>query len=241
MTTLAQPRSTTATRLPPLQGGDHLSVAEFRRRYEAMPGVKAELIQGVVYMSSPVSLEYHGSPQADLIGWLVQYKAFTPGVDAGDNSTVRDIDVESEPQPDGLLRIKPAFGGQSQTNAGYVYGPPELAAEISASSASYDLHEKLDTFRKGGVREYIVWRVWDSAIDWFVLRGAQYERLAAQPSGILQSEVFPGLWLDTAALLRGDMARVLQVVQEGIASPEHAAFVERLQANAARLAANAPK
>jgi Uma2 family endonuclease len=194
-----------------------------------MPGVKAELIQGVVYMSSPVSMEYHGSPHALLIAWMVHYQAFTPGVEVGDNATVRDIDEVSEPQPDGLLRIRPEFGGQSRTHAGYVQGAPELAAEIAASSASYDLHEKRDTFRQGGVREYVVWRVWDSAIDWFGLRGTDYQPLPLQPSGIIKSEVFPGLWLDAAALLRGDMARVLEVVQQGVASPEHAEFVKRLQ------------
>ena len=74
----------------------------------------------------------------------------------------------------------------------------------------------------------LVWRVLEQAVDWFVLRAGQYERLVSDAQGVLRSEVFPGLWLDTAALLRGDIAAVLATVQHGLASPEHAAFVARL-------------
>ncbi len=84
------------------------------------------------------------------------------------------------------------------------------------------------------MRKYLAWRVWDSAIDWFVLREDQFERLPPTAAGHYQSEVFPGLWLDLAALLRGDVAQVLAVLQQGIASPGHAAFVEKLQAASAK-------
>ena len=40
--------------------------------------------------------------------------------------------------------------------------------------------------------------------------------------------VYPGLWLDPAALLRGDLARVLTIVQQGLIAPEDADFVSRL-------------
>ena len=141
-----------------------------------------------------------------------------------DNGTVR-LDLENEPQPDAFLRIAPECGGQSRNDDEYVAGPPELIAEISVSSVSYDLHDKLRAYQRNGVREYLVWRVWDSAIDWFVLREGPFERLPPTEAGHYQSEVFPGLWLDLAALLRGDVAQVLAVLQQGIASPEHAAFV----------------
>lgn len=110
-------------------------------------------------------------------------------------------------------------------------GAPELIAEVSASSASYDLHDKLAAYRGNGVREYLVWRVWDAAIDWYVLREGRYERLDATPGGWLESELFPGLWLDAPALVRRDLARVLDVFSEGLASAEHAAFVGRLAAS----------
>jgi Uma2 family endonuclease len=230
MTTKTLPDRPIIKAIPPLQSGDRLSVEEFRRRYEAMPGVKAELIKGVVYMPSPVATETHADPHADFVGWLVYYRAFTPGVRAGDNGTLREVDETSEPQPDSLLRILPECGGQTRMSAdGYIEGPPELIGEVAASSAAYDLHDKLDVYREAGVKEYIVWRVWDSAIDWFVLRDGNYARLAPTAAGVYQSLVFPGLWLDAAAMIRGDMEQVLKVVQEGVASPEHADFVQKLQ------------
>jgi hypothetical protein len=78
------------------------------------------------------------------------------------------------------------------------------------------------------VPEYLAWRVLDRAVDWFALRGDRYEPLAPGPDGILRSEVFPGLWLDPAALIAGDGARLIAVLQEGLASAEHTAFVQRL-------------
>jgi Uma2 family endonuclease len=212
----------------PLQGGDRLSRAEFERRYAAMPGLKkAELIEGVVYMPSPVSTGRHGAPQADILAWLGVYRAHTPGVQCADNATVR-LDLDNEPQPDALLRVAGRLG-QSEIDADdYVTGAPELVAEIAASSASYDLHDKLNAYRRNGVREYVVWRTLDQAVDWFILREGRYETLVPE-GGLYKSVVFPGLWLDAAGLLAGDMRRVLDVALQGTAAPEHEAFVERLR------------
>ena len=228
-TITSTPAESSRNTILPLENGDVLTRAEFERRYEAMPHLKkAELIEGVVYVPSPVRHTYHGHPHTQLTGWLVQYEASTPGVQASDNSTVR-LDLDNEPQPDALLFIDPTCGGQARLDAdGYIEGAPELVAEVTASSASYDLHVKLRVYRRNGVREYIVWRVLEQEIDWFVLRAGQYERLPLDAEGLYRSEVFPGLWLDPAALLRGDLATVLAVVQRGLGSPEHAAFVARL-------------
>ena len=160
--------------------------------------------------------------------WLVAYKVGTPGVEASDNATVR-LDWDNEPQPDASLRILPEFGGQSRNEDGYVALAPEWVGEIAGSSASYDLHDKLEAYRRNGVREYFVWRTEDGALDWFVHRGGRYEPLAAGTDGLLRSEVFPGLWLDPAALLAGDLRRVLEVLNTGRASPEHESFVAQLQ------------
>ena len=222
-------RPEVAQEIPPLAAGDRLTRAEFERRYTAMPHVKkAELIEGVVYMPSPVSMKGHAGPHSDLVTWLGVYRAATPGVESGDNGTVR-LDLDNEPQPDGMLRISPECGGRSRTVDDYVEGGPELLAEVAASSASYDLHDKLNAYRRNGVQEYVVWRVWDRAVDWFVLRSGRYLPLAVTPDGLYVSEVSPGLRLDPAALVRGDLSRVLAVLQEGLASSEHAAFVQRLQ------------
>ncbi len=217
------------SRVPELRPGDRLSRAEFERRYEAMPHVKkAELIEGVVYMPSPVTFEDHGKPHFQLVGWLGYYQAATPGVEGGDNATIR-LDLDNEPQPDAFLRIRPELGGQSRNSGKYIAGPPELIAEVTASSASYDLHDKFRAYQRNGVREYVVWRVEDRAIDWFVLRDDRLTPLAPNTSGWYQSKVFPGLWLDAAAMVRGDLAQVIAVLQQGLASPEHAAFVQRLR------------
>ena len=231
--TIADPKKKFGRELPSLENGDHLTRAEFEYRYEAMPHLKkAELIEGVVYVPSPVRHRWHGHPHVHLIMWVGSYETGTPGVEVSDNSTVR-LDLDNEPQPDALLLIQPDRGGQTRIDAdGFIEGAPELVAEVAASSASYDLHTKLHVYRRNGVREYVVWRVLEQEIDWFVLRAGQYERLPLDAESLLRSEVFPGLWLDPAALLGGDMARVLAVVQQGLASPEHAAFVARLASSA---------
>ena len=214
---------------PLLSDGDRLSRNEFERRYlDAPESFKAELIEGVVHVASPVRDELHGVPHARLVTWLCVYEASTPGVRTSDNATVR-LDWDNEPQPDASLRILPEFGGQSRDDEGYVALAPEWVGEIAASSASYDLHDKLEAYRRNGVREYFVWRTEDAALDWFVHRGGRYEPLAAGADGLLRSEVFPGLWLDPAALLAGDLRRVLEVLNTGLAAPAHEAFVAQLQ------------
>jgi Uma2 family endonuclease len=215
--------------IPPLQSGDRLTRAEFERRYAATPEkFKAELIEQVVYVgpsSVPVS---HAGPHAQIIGWLGLYKWHTDGVDGGDNATIR-LDTDNMPQPDALLRIRSEFGGQSKISSDdFIEGAPELVAEIAASSSSYDLHQKLNVYRRNGVREYVVWRTWDAAIDWFALREGEYVRRQPDERGCIKSDVFPGLWLDVPAMLRGDGPQVMRVLQEGLATGEHQKFVDQL-------------
>jgi Uma2 family endonuclease len=216
--------------IPPLVEGDRLTRDEFERRYDAMPNLKkAELIEGVVYMPSPVRFERHGGPTRFVSAWLGVYQAATPGLLGADNTTVR-LDTDNEPQPDGLLFIDPALGGQARISVDdYVEEAPELVAEISSSTVKVDLGAKFRVYQRTQVREYVVWRVVARAVDWFVLRQGTYDRLQPGPDGILKSEVFPGLWLDSEALVRGDLAGVLAVVQQGIASPEHGHFAAELQ------------
>ncbi len=216
--------------VPPLNPGDHLSRAEFERRYEAHPEIKkAELIEGRVYMPSPVRHPDHGRPHRDLVTWLGVYNAATPGVDGSDNGTVR-LDYENEPQPDTFLRLQTTHGGRSHlTEDRYIEGPPELVVEVAASSASYDLHEKLRAYQRNGIQEYLVAQMYEQRVDWFALREGVYEPLEPDEQGVLRSEVFPGLWLQPSTLWAADIAGLLAVLQEGIASPEHTAFAERLR------------
>ena len=203
--------------LPILEGGDRLSRAEFERRYQGMPQLKkAELIEGVVYVASPVRIKHHGEPHGDIVTWLGLYKVATPGVMLGDNTTVR-LDAENEPQPDALLRIDEFCGGQSRISEDdYIEGAPELIVEIAASSASYDLHDKMQAYRRNGVREYLVWLTQEQQFRWYILQEGQYVLQSPDELGILRSQVFPGLQLAVTALLAGDMQRVLAVLQEGI-------------------------
>ena len=214
----------------PLQAGDRLGRAEFERRYAAMPDLKkAELIEGVVYVPSPVNHRSHGQPHMQMAAWIAAYTARTPGTEGSDNATVR-LDQDNEPQPDLLLRIEPDRGGQSRTGAeGFIEGAPELIAEVAASSSSYDLHQKLQAYRRNGVLEYVVRRTLEGGLDWFVLEEGEYRRIEPDAAGLLRSRAFPGLWLDAAALLRGDLVSVLAVLEEGCRSPEHAALVDRLR------------
>lgn len=209
--------------IPPLENGARLTRREFERRYDAMPHVKkAELIEGVVYMPSPLHHQGHGKPHSTAVGWLVAYAAATPGVEVSDNATVR-LDVDNEFQPDVLLRR--VSGGLSSTSQDdYIEGAPELVVEVAASSTSIDLHEKKRVYRRAGVQEYVVWQVYDDRADWFVLTEGEYMPLAQDAAGVYQSQVFPGLRLAVEALLEGDLAAVMAEVQRGLATPEHAAF-----------------
>lgn len=209
----------------PLENGDQLTRIEFERRYAAMSDVKkAELIEGIVYMAAALRYKSHGKPHASIMGWLAFYEAATPGVGLADNTTVR-LDQDNEPQPDALLRIEQ--GGQSIISEDdYVEGAPELIVEIAASSASIDAHQKLKVYRRNQVQEYLIWRVYEQQLDWFRLREGQYIKLLADSEGIIKSEIFPGLWLDEQALLAGNLAQVLAILQQGIATVEHQDFIK---------------
>ncbi len=224
------PTATPQVAVPPLKEGDRLTRDEFERRYDAMPELKkAELINGVVLMPSPVRLEQHGSPHAALMCWLGNYWVATPGVRVGDNSTIR-LDIDNEPQPDALMFVEPSLGGRIRIDSdGYAEGGPELVAEVAASSINVDLTTKLQMYAKHGAQEYLIWRVLDQAVDWFVLKQGQYISLPPTPSGVLQSEIFPGLWLDVAAMVRMDLPAVIRQLDAGLASQDHAAFVQTLQ------------
>lgn len=230
MSTIAKPLPASDTTQLFLEPGDHLSRAEFERRYDSMPDVKkAELIEGVVWKGSAVRFTQHARPHACLMLWLGQYWNATPGVEFADNATVR-LDELNEIQPDGVLFINTKQGGNSRISEDdYLEGPPELVAEIASSSVSFDLHVKKQLYQRHGVKEYIVWRVLDRAIDWFILRNDQYQPLLLQQQGYLESETFPGLRLEPAAMANLEMPTVLKVLQEGLASQVHASFVAHLQ------------
>src|SRR5260370_41100909 len=124
-----------------------------------MPGgTRAELVEGVVRMPSPVRQEQHGDPNFDFITWLGTYAVFTPGVQGGVSSTIR-LDMDNEPQPDGVLFVEANRGGNAFIDAdGYIAGSPDLAAEIAASTVRVDMESKFKAYRRTEIREYMIWR-----------------------------------------------------------------------------------
>ena len=191
-----------------LEPGDHLTREEFHRRYCARPDIKkAELIEGVVYVPSPVRADLHGAPHAAVAGWLYAYKARNAIVQVLADATVY-LEGENEVQPDACLWYE-APDGPRLTAAHYLEGAPQLVVEVAASSASYDLYEKKEAYRRSGVREYVIWRVLDHAIDWFELRDGAYVLREPDAEGVVESAQFSGLRLSVPSILAGDAAGVL--------------------------------
>ncbi|WP_448381350.1 Uma2 family endonuclease [Gloeomargarita sp.] len=212
--------------IPPLESGDHLSQAEFERRYQAMPPeTHAQLIEGVVYMASPWRLKSHGEPPGDMIGWLWNYKVATPGVILAIAPTVR-LDPDNEPQPEAVLFVP---GRQATiSNDDVIAGAPELIVAIAASSAAIDLYEKKSAYARNGVQEYLVWRTLEQTLDRFCWVAGEYQTHMPAADGVLRSQVFPGLWLDPVALVQGDLARVLAVLQQGLHTSAHREWLQQL-------------
>jgi Uma2 family endonuclease len=214
-----------------LENGAGMDQKTFHALYLKTPeGFKAELIGGVVYvMSSPVSLR-HGMHHSRLVRWLCTYADDTPGTEIGDNTT-SVLGEESEPQPDAFLIIEPECGGQTTIDKkGYVHGAPELVAEVAHTTASIDLKAKKADYERAGVKEYVVVKVREESVLWFVRQGDSFSELSAGPDGAFRSTVFPGLWLHPQAFFERPTRRLFTVLQQGLDTPEHAAFVAELAA-----------
>jgi Uma2 family endonuclease len=213
---------------PVLVTGERMSLKEFFRRWEALPDLKhAELIDGVVYVPSPVSLE-HGSLDTLVHWWLAQYALATPGCRAGNNSTW--LMRGSAPQPDAFLQILPSHGGQSRTRKQYGAGAPELVVEICLTSTEVDFGPKLRLYQKAGVREYITVEMFGERITWRILQDGIYANQEKPADSILRSQVFPGLWLDIGGFWAEDGAKMLAALKAGLASEEHQRSLEHLAA-----------
>jgi Uma2 family endonuclease len=192
-----------------LEAGDNLTREEFHRRYSARPDIKkAELIDGVVYVPSPVRFDRHSQQHFLVIGWLAMYVALTPDVQPGGDNATLFLEGGHEVQPDAFL-WRPEAGGAYLNEDGYLVGAPQFIVEVAASSASYDLHQKKEAYRRNGVPEYVVWRVLDEAIDWFRLQDGQYVLIEPDADAVIESEQFPGLRLHVPSMLAGDLAAVL--------------------------------
>jgi Uma2 family endonuclease len=101
---------------------------------------------------------------------------------------------------------------------------------VASSSESIDLHAKRRDYEQAGVLEYVVVVLRQRVVRWFVRQDGTYREVEADAHGLFKSTVFSGLWLDAPALLRRDVRQVMATLQHGIETPEHAAFVQQLQA-----------
>jgi Uma2 family endonuclease len=188
----------------PLNSGDQLSLGEFQRLSAAHPEIKkAELIDGTVFIETTVGSE-HANVHKLIMTLLGVYESRHPEAQGLDNGSV--LISGSEVQPDSSLRLRK--GGASE-EAGVIVGPPELAVEVSASSYAYDSTLKRRLYERSGVREYLLLQLYEQRVEWWTLDSGKYRQIAANDAGIYESEVFPGLRLDAAALWAGDMAGVL--------------------------------
>lgn len=220
--------------VPPLVEGQPLDRATFHQRYEAMPeGVRFELIAGVVYRMGRVC-ERHASTHSRVAYWMDHYNRYTPGVRGGSKLTVM-LDDAGEPHPDQVLFLPESLGGRSSVVDGYVAGTPELVVEIGKSTRKKDLGIKKADYERAGVPEYLFIGVDPGEVRWFIPRDGRYADLLPGPDGLIRSEVFPGLWLDPAALIADDIEPLMAALELGLASPEHASFVAKLAAAKAKL------
>ncbi|HUE74022.1 MAG TPA: Uma2 family endonuclease [Pirellulaceae bacterium] len=215
--------------IPLLYSGDRLDQPEFHRRYEAYPAnVHFELIGGIVYTMTPPGYD-HGKGDYGLTGIFFQYELATPGVEGAQNVSII-LGKDEEPQPDVVMMLKPECGGRTRIEGDetkYIVGPPELVVEVAYSSAAIDLHEKRRDYRKGGVAEYIVVDLSARRVHWFDL--ASDRKLKLPADAILRCKSFPGLWIDSAALLDKDNHRLFACLQRGLKSREHRQLVARLK------------
>jgi Uma2 family endonuclease len=221
------PRTRPAPLVPTLENGDRMNQPEFHLRYEAYPqGVKIELVGGTVYVASPMRWP-HGELTWKLVTALDVFVEATPGV-LGADGVSAILSEESEPQPDLLLRLLPEYGGQARLDEQrYLVGAPEFIAEVAHSTRAMDLNQKRKDYLEAGVQEYLVVCVEEEEFHWFHFPSRR--KLKADREGLWKSRIFPGLWIDQAALFARDSGRLRAAMQRGIASPEHAAFVRTLQ------------
>ncbi|MFT3878951.1 MAG: Uma2 family endonuclease [Gemmatales bacterium] len=214
-------------KLPLLYDGQRLDRETFHRLYEASPELKrVQLIEGIVHMPSPMRFVQHANPQTCINGWLFCYSSQTPGVRNGGSATLK-IDTENEFEPDGML-----FYDQGQlviADDGYLEGVPELVVEVSASTISVDSKEKFRVYEKQGVKEYLLWNTQADTITWFARNKNKFVAMKPNRAGIIQSKTFPGLWLDVAAMLEGDLTQVMKTLNEGLTSGPHVKYVKRFE------------
>ena len=191
--------------------------------------LKAELIEGTVYLMSPPVSNEHSEPHFDLIFWLGLYCFASVGVAGADNGILRSTWTMSRSLmhffesslnlADSRARAPTTTLRDARTGCGNRREQCKLRPSRKT--------ERLSPQRSSRIRCLACVRQGNRLVHFC---DGTYEHLEPGADGVLRSRVFPGLALDATAFLNGDMARVNTVMQESLKSPEHAAFVERLKA-----------
>ena len=192
--------------------GMRLELDEFLSRWEALPELKnAELIDGIVFVSLPVTLE-HGQRANILNWWLSHYVGDKRGCEAASNVTCTMLG--QSPQPDVLLRLTEEHGGQSIDTGYLLAGAPELVVDICETSFEIEFGPELELYQKAEVRENITIRTLPPpGIVWRVLVDGSYRVNEPDSKGILRSQCFPGLWLDTEGFWAEDCVRMRETLE----------------------------
>jgi hypothetical protein len=228
---VAKPVTTPPKRfVPPFENGDRLDQKTFHDLYERTPfRFRAELVDGIVYLKIPKPVRLRRRPRLSLSVWLGAYEAETEGVQIAMHATNILID-RNETHPYQTVIVDPALGGRTSINADdFVEGGAELLVEIAERSCSLPYHKKFEQYQKANVREYIIVNLESRNFNWFTNTANGFQPIKPNADGIMKSRVLPGLWLDREATLNDNNKRVRAVLDSGLASPEHAKFVTKLQ------------
>jgi hypothetical protein len=94
------------------------------------------------------------------------------------------------------------------------------------------MNQKLQDYRQEGVREYLVLCIEERRLHWF--RFPSGREIRPDREGVSRSAIFPGLWIHEQALLDHDDPRLVEVVQLGLATSQHAAFLHKLKSRRRR-------
>jgi Uma2 family endonuclease len=213
--------------LPPLVHRERLDQPTFHARYSAMPPeFRAELVDGVVVIRERRVRARHGTTSAALVYALVRYEQYTPGVSVALRVSTILGDAD-ELHPDVSVRLR---GGQCCVGEDdLLHGCPDLVCEIvDRETESHDLIAKRSAYDRHGAREYLAVLVHAGRHISFVRRSAGLVEEEPAPDHLWRSRAFPGLWLDPVALLAGDLNRLAVVLEQGVATPAHAAFAAEL-------------
>ncbi len=226
-------RTTATTASPPLADGQRLDQAEFMRRYELTPpGFTAELIGGIVHVASPLSSPHgRGScPRFHLDRVVLR-------------SHPRDRRPGQRDHADGRPRCPPARfaiahparmrrpGSRRGRIRRRCAGTGGRDRSIQPEDRSRRQARRLRTRRRPGV-----YRRGPRHQGGSLARPSRRQAGCAScpiPMGSTAPRSSPGSGSIRRRSLRKDLAGVLDVLDRGLATPEHAAFVASLADEAA--------